>query len=101
MVMKPIEWSNEKNEWLKEVRGVSFQEAGEVIKENNLIDIINNPNQKKYPGQKIYVLEVRGYVWMVPFVEDGKKIFLKTMYPSRKYSKKHRPALSAGRKEHI
>jgi hypothetical protein len=54
-----------------------------------VLDIIEHPNQEKYPGQKIYLIEVDAYVWLVPFVEDDDKVLLKTAIPSRKATKKY------------
>jgi hypothetical protein len=34
-------------------------------------------------------LEINDYVYYVPFIEDNEKIFLKTIIPSRKYTKKY------------
>jgi hypothetical protein len=54
-----------------------------------VLDIIEHPNQEKYPGQKVYLIEVDAYVWLVPFVEDDDKVLLKTAIPSRKATKKY------------
>ena len=87
--MKFHEWSLEKNEKLKKERGVSFEEIIIIIKENRHLDQIENPNTKKYPGQKIYILEINNYVYLVPYVETTEKVFLKTIIPSRKLTKKY------------
>jgi hypothetical protein len=52
-------------------------------------DILNHKNQKRYPDQKIYAVEINNYVYLVPFVETEKEIFLKTIIPSRKATKKY------------
>jgi len=49
--------------------------------------VIKHPNQTKYKGQHVYAIEIEGYVYMVPYVEDDDVIFLKTIFPSRKYTK--------------
>jgi hypothetical protein len=41
-------------------------------------------NQKRYPNQKILVVEIDNYAYLVPFIEDDKGKFLKTIIPSRK-----------------
>lgn len=87
--MKYYDWNVDKNEWLKEERDVSFDEAVEAINEGKLIDVKDNPNDKKYKNQKIYVVEIKNYVYLVPFVEDENRIFLKTIYPSRKATKEY------------
>jgi hypothetical protein len=70
---------------LKMERGVSFDEVIAAIKNNQVLDIIKHPNQKKYPNQEIMIVNLKGYVYIIPFMEksDG-SIFLKTIYPSRK-----------------
>ena len=85
--MKPIEWNREKNEWLMRERGVSFEEVADKVAARGVITAIDHPNRKKYPHQKMYILEIRGYVYQVPFVEDENKIFLKTIIPSKIYTK--------------
>lgn len=87
--MKPIEWNKEKNDWLMRERGVSFEEAAVKIEAANVIRVIPHPNQSQYPHQQVYVIEIRGYVYTVPFVEDDEKIFLKTIIPSRKRTKQY------------
>jgi hypothetical protein len=50
---------------------------------------INHPNKKKYPKQKMFVLQIKNYAYLVPFVEDREKVFLKTIIPSRKATKEY------------
>jgi hypothetical protein len=52
-----------------------------------LLDVIEHPNPDKYNRQKIYVIEINNYVYLVPFVDLNDERFLKTIFPSRKYSK--------------
>ena len=85
--MKPFDWNEEKNAWLKRERDVSFEEVVFSIDNGKLLDIIRHPNQPKYKDQHIYVVEIEGYAYMVPYVEDDDVIFLKTIFPSRKYTK--------------
>jgi len=84
--MLPIKWNEDKNTLLKKTRNVSFEDVMEVIANNEIIDITEHPNQERYPNQKVFVLNIRGYIHYVPFVEDEEKIFLKTIIPSRKYN---------------
>lgn len=81
--MSEIKWSFIKSNRLKKVRGVSFEE----IVEAKLVSIKKHPNKEH---QSIMLFEYKGYIWVVPFVEEGENIFLKTLYPSRKYTKKFR-----------
>ncbi len=87
--MKYIDWNVEKNEKLKEERGVSFDDAVNAIFEGRIFGKADHPNQKRYPNQKMYLVQIGDYIFVVPFVQDKEKIFLKTMFPSRKYTKKY------------
>ncbi len=87
--MKFYQWDKEKNKNLKIERGVSFEEVVIIINEDKLIDTVDHPNKKKYPNQQIFVVEINHYIYIVPFVEDEEKIFLKTIIPSRKATKKY------------
>ena len=82
--MKYFDWDVGKNEMLKNEREVSFEDTIEEIISGELIDIMEHPNKKKYPNQKFYIVNLRGYVYMIPYVENDQKIFLKTIFPSRK-----------------
>ncbi|MEW6219013.1 MAG: toxin [Thermodesulfobacteriota bacterium] len=82
--MKPFRWSAEKNERLKEERGVSFESIVVAIESGGLLDILAQPNQSKYPRQRALVVSCDNYVYLVPFVEEGGYFFLKTVIPSRK-----------------
>jgi uncharacterized DUF497 family protein len=86
--MQDFDWNIQKNEKLKTERNISFSEIVEAIKQEKIIKIIDHPNQQKYPGQQIFILDINNYVYTVPFVEDEEKLFLKTIIPSRKLTKK-------------
>jgi hypothetical protein len=83
--MKYLNWNFEKNELLKAERGISFEEIALIIESGNILGIEENPG---YPNQKIYVLEIENYAYIVPCVESENQIFLKTAFPSRKYTKR-------------
>ena len=87
-MQKPVEWSREKNGWLKKNRSICFEDVVAAIESGNLLATERNPS-KRYPHQQIYVVRMKAYVYTVPFVEDEKKIFLKTVFPSNKYAKKY------------
>ena len=87
--MKYFEWDNEKNERLKEERGISFEEIVFHIERGDILDILEHPNQEKYKGQQVFLVNVEGYVYLVPFVETEHKVILKTIIPSRKATKKY------------
>ncbi|MBL8468856.1 toxin [Methyloversatilis discipulorum] len=82
--MKPFRWNSEKNEALKEERGVSFESMVVAIEAGGLLDILAHPNEQKYPHQRVLVVARDGYAYLVPFVEDDDYFFLKTVIPSRK-----------------
>ena len=80
-----FDWSVEKNRQLIEQRGISFEGIVSAIEQDGLLDVLEHPNQSRYPGQLIYVVVMEGYIYLVPFVirPDGSR-FLKTIIPSRK-----------------
>lgn len=80
-------WDLDKNKVLKETRGVCFEDVVSLIYEDKILDIIKHPNEEKYPDQRIYMLEIIGYVHMVPFEKKEDEIFLKTIVPSRKMNR--------------
>ena len=85
--MKPFDWNEEKNKWLKRERDVSFEQVVFSIETGKLLDVIRHPSQTKYKDQRVYVIEIEGYAYMVPYVENTDVIFLKTIFPSWKYTK--------------
>ena len=87
--MKSIRWNPEKNEQLKIKRGVSFDMIVEAIERGNLLDEIPHPNQELYPHQRIFIVKLANYVYEVPYVESSSVKFLKTLFPSRKATKKY------------
>ncbi len=87
--MKLIEYDKRKDEALIKERGVSFEEVIKIIKIGGLIGIAEHHNKSRYPSQKIYIIKMKEYIYIVPFVENDNKIFLKTIIPSRKYKKKY------------
>ena len=82
--MKTYRWNEEKNEQLKQSRGVSFEDVVLAIESGGLLDVLAHPNPKRYPNQKVLVVAVMEYVYLVPHVEESDHIFLKTVIPSRK-----------------
>ena len=87
--MRLIAWSEAKNAWLKEHRGVSFEQVAVLIEQGKAIDVFDHPNQDKYPGQKIAVVEVDQYALLVPFDLEGDEMILRIIIPSRKSTKKY------------
>lgn len=87
--MKYFAWSEVKNTYLKTERGVGFEDIQTAIEEGKTLADIDHPQKSRYPGQKVFIVEFDGYAYVVPYVEDDIKIFLKTIYPSRKMTKKY------------
>lgn len=82
-------WDDEKNLRLKAERGISFEDVVFHVVNGHVLDIIDHPNQLKYRGQQMLIVEMREYAWLVPFVEQEGGVFLKTIIPSRKATKKY------------
>lgn len=88
--MEPIiTWNEEKNILLKQERWIGFEDVLLSMEEEKVLDILPHHNPEKYPNQSIYVVEVSGYIYYVPFVKNKQEIFLKTIIPSRKYKKQY------------
>ena len=87
--MKYFSWSEEKNELLKAERQVSFEDVVFYIEMGFLLAVLENPNQEKYKGQKIFVVQIEDYAYLVPFIEDDHEVLLKTIIPSRKATKNY------------
>jgi hypothetical protein len=82
--MKPFRWNHEKNESLKGSRQISFEEIVLAIEAGGVLDELEHPNSVRYSKQKILVVSLDGYAYLVPFVEEEDYFFLKTIIPSRK-----------------
>lgn len=64
--MKHFGWSPEKNQLLMRERGISFEEIVFHIERGDVLDLQDHPNQEKYPGQRIFIVDVEGYAYVVP-----------------------------------
>ncbi len=86
-----FDYNLEKDELLKEKRGVSFRDAIRAVYEGKTIADLEHHDQKKYPGQRLLIIKIKDYIYVVPYVNDKiRKIkFLKTVYPSRDLTKKY------------
>jgi len=82
--VKTYRWSEKKNEQLKQSRGISFEDVVLALESGGLLDVLTHPNPGRYPNQKVLVVAVMEYVYLVPHVEEPDHIFLKTVIPSRK-----------------
>jgi len=87
--MKYFSWNEEKNGLLKRERNVSFEEVVFHIERGDLLDIVEHPNQERYQGQRLFIVNIDSYRYLVPFMESEEEVFLKTIIPSRKATKKY------------
>ena len=87
--MSRFAWSSEKNAQLVKDRGISFERVIYHIERNEILDVIRHPNSSKYPDQRMFILDIGNYAYLVPFVETDSEVFLKTIIPSRKATRKY------------
>lgn len=87
--VKAYVWNEEKDQKLQVECGISFTEVVIHIAAGDLLDVAEHPQPEKYAGQRIFIVKIRDYAWLVPFVESEDEIFLKTIIPSRKATKKY------------
>ena len=81
--MGNVKWNDLKNRKLKNTRGVSFED----ILSSKFIGLFEHPKRKH---QFLLLYEYKNYVWVVPCIINRKNIFLKTLYPSRKFTRKYK-----------
>ncbi len=82
-------WDREKNEWQRENRAICFEDILFYIEKGFLIDDIIHPNQEKYSGQRMLVVNIEEYIYLVHYGETKEEIFLKTIIPSQRATKKY------------
>jgi uncharacterized DUF497 family protein len=87
--MSHFAWNSEKNAQLIRERGISFERVIYHIERNEILDVIKHPDSSKYPNQRMFILDIANYAYLVPFVETESEIFLKTIIPSRKATRKY------------
>ena len=87
--MKYFDWNDEKNEMLKKIGGVSFEQVELAIALGDLVDRIKHPNPAKYQKQKVFLVKIENYIYSVPYIADNEKIFLKTIIPNSEATKKY------------
>lgn len=86
---KVFNWNADKNRQLISERGVSFEDVLFYIQQGRLLDDLSNPNQNRYPHQRVFIVEIDSYAYLVPYIETEEEIFLKTIIPSRKATKQY------------
>lgn len=79
-------WDEGKNRFIKKHRGIIFERITVAIEEGDILDVLKHPDMTKYHNQKIYVVKIDSYAWLVPFRDEADKRILITAYPSRKYT---------------
>lgn len=87
--MKIIRWDEDKNDWLKRTRGVGFEQVAVLIARGAVLEIVENSNRERYPHQKIAIVNIEGYAYLVPYGHVGDGVFLKTIIPSRKATRQY------------
>jgi len=88
MLLVKFVWQEGKNTLLKQKRKISFEQIVLAIENKQIVDVLEHPNQKKYKGQKYIMVESNNYVYVVPadISDSGEECYLKTIFPSRKYT---------------
>ncbi len=84
-----FDWNKEKNRTLKKQRNISFEQIVIAISNGDILDILEHPNKEKYKNQYLIIVNIVNYAYVVPAVIEGEIWFLKTIFPSRKYTKKY------------
>jgi hypothetical protein len=82
-------WSLAKERWLVERRGISFVDVVSALQQGRLLDLREHERPDRYPGQRIAIVAIRGYAYVVPFVEAEGSLFLKTVFPSRRDTRRY------------
>ncbi|NOZ11891.1 MAG: BrnT family toxin [Gammaproteobacteria bacterium] len=87
--MKHFAWNSKKNAQLIRERHISFERVIYHIEREGVLDIIKHSNSSKYPNQRMFIVNIDNYAYLVPFVENDSEVFLKTIIPSRKATRKY------------
>ena len=82
--MMPFRWDPPKGEELRERHGLGFEQIVAAIESGAVLATMPHPNPARYPKQRIMVVKIDDYAFLVPFVEGEGHVFLKTIIPSRK-----------------
>ena len=87
--MSGFDWSDEKSDFLEKTRGICFEDVVIHVQNGGTLAVIKHPKRDRYPSQNIIVLDVEGYVYLVPYVKSKGVRFLKTIIPSRKATREY------------
>jgi uncharacterized DUF497 family protein len=86
-----FDWNEEKNYQLKKERNISFERIVLAIEDGCILDVLEHPNKEKYKNQVLIIIDVGNYAYVVPAVKEEGCWFLKTIFPSRKYTEQYLP----------
>ena len=89
VTVKAVNWNTKKNIRVKAERGVCFEEVLSAMAHGGLLDVLDHPKSEQYPNQRMWVVRIHDYAYLVPFVETASEVFLKTIIPSRKATRKY------------
>ena len=87
--MSEFDWNDEKSESLEKTRGICFEDVVVHVQNGCVLEVIKHPNKDRYPHQNMIVLDVEGYICLVPYVKSRGVRFLKTIIPSRKATREY------------
>jgi hypothetical protein len=86
-----FDWNEDKNLKLKQERNIGFERVVLAIEEGCILDVLEHPNKEKYKNQVLIILKIDEYAYVVPAVKEKEYWFLKTIFPSRKYTDRYLP----------
>lgn len=92
-----FEWNSDKNELLKDTRGMSFEEIATLLAAGKVWKVMEYPNPDDYPHQQVFLVPIDAYIYFAPFVIEEDVIFLKTAFPHRKATKHYLKEKQNGR----
>jgi uncharacterized DUF497 family protein len=83
------EWNEDKDALLRNKYGIGFADCVSAVQAGNLLADLEHPNRERYPRQRIMILMIDEYAWDVPYVRNGDRMFLKTLFPNRKHTARY------------
>jgi uncharacterized DUF497 family protein len=89
--MKQHIWSPTKNQEVQDEHGVSLADISQAIQTGGLRDILATHRPDKYAGQRLFIVELRGEMYVVPTRETETHLVLITAWASRKFRKRYLP----------
>jgi len=78
-------YDEKKNQILFDTRGLTFEQAIEIISEEGVLLDFQHPNFEKFPNQRMMVISINNYPHCIPYVMDGEKFVLKTIFKDRRF----------------